>query len=429
MAADNLIINAGDILNTAGYDITLTDYLTINGTGTLNATSGAGGDSIITLSGNWTNSGTFTAGNSEVIFNDSSKTSVISGNTAFYKFTCTTGDKTLSFASGSTQTINNALTITGTSGHLIILSRNGGSGLNQWNIAPNGSRTVSYVNVSNSNNTVLPIINPSNSTDGNNNTNWFPAGYAISGDVYSDRGSALIGSGVNIVLVINGAVNTSVNTTGTGQYSFSNILLSAGDAILLYINDHATDGNTVTLTLAADITGLDIYGATLIVRHENAGPVTNASLNTAKGGLTDSDIIYSVSGSDLTVTSANGLLVWQNMSYTPGGNASCNDLIIRSGSTYTAGSSTITVSGHYVNAGTFTAGSSTVVFNGGSTQTLASGGTGAGKSFNNVTVSGSTLQFITNPVQIGGTLSIETGKVVDLNGQAATIATDRKSVV
>lgn len=58
----------------------------------------------------------------------------------------------------------------------------------------------------------------------------------------------------------------------------------------------------------------------------------------------------------------------------------------------------------------------------GTAQTLTSGGTGAGKSFNNLTHSGAgTLQLITNPIQINGNLTNSAG-IFDANGQNISIA-------
>jgi hypothetical protein len=44
----------------------------------------------------------------------------------------------------------------------------------QWNINPsNGSWSVSYVDVQDANNLRITYIDPSDSIDGGNNTNWF----------------------------------------------------------------------------------------------------------------------------------------------------------------------------------------------------------------------------------------------------------------
>ncbi|HBB36507.1 MAG TPA: hypothetical protein DEB07_03495 [Candidatus Moranbacteria bacterium] len=94
MTATSLTINVGDRLNTKGYDITLTDYLTCNGTlDAQNAT--AGNATIITVGGNWTMSsttGTFTVDNgptyyTSVIFNAGSTGKTIDAGGASRAFT------------------------------------------------------------------------------------------------------------------------------------------------------------------------------------------------------------------------------------------------------------------------------------------------------------------------------------------------------
>jgi len=100
-------------------------------------------------------------------------TATISGSTTFNDFQCTTAGKTLQFASGSTQTITGALTLTGASGNEITLVRSGGAGLDQWNINinPGASSSVKNVSVSNSN-ASGESITAVNSVLGGNNTNW-----------------------------------------------------------------------------------------------------------------------------------------------------------------------------------------------------------------------------------------------------------------
>jgi len=64
-----------------------------------------------------------------------------------------------------------AFTLTGHSGDLIEL-RSTIDGT-WWNIDPQGSRNVSYVNVKDSNNVNLIVINANNSLDSGHNVNWF----------------------------------------------------------------------------------------------------------------------------------------------------------------------------------------------------------------------------------------------------------------
>jgi len=150
----------------------------------------------ITVGGNWLNSGTFTHNNGTVTFDGTGAQQVTTGGSDWNNIiitnasgsvtftdslTCATltneaAGSTLYFASGETVTITDSggLTLTGASGNLITLGRYGGSGTDQWKIDPQGGNwSVSYVNITDSVNLHNTYINPSNSTDSENNTNVF----------------------------------------------------------------------------------------------------------------------------------------------------------------------------------------------------------------------------------------------------------------
>ncbi len=134
--------------------------------GTMNA-----GASNFTVGGSWANSGTFNAGTSTVEFNGAG-VSTISGNDSNFKnLKCVTAGKELDFASGTTQTVTGALTLTGAAGNYVKLRRSGGAGLDQWIINPTGTAGVSYVDLQNSNNAAA-LITARSSLDSGNNTNW-----------------------------------------------------------------------------------------------------------------------------------------------------------------------------------------------------------------------------------------------------------------
>ncbi|MCX5705570.1 MAG: filamentous hemagglutinin N-terminal domain-containing protein, partial [Candidatus Omnitrophica bacterium] len=201
----------------------------------------------------------------------------------------------------------------------------------------------------------------------------YPSGaQAISGYVYSNQGTIPIGSNVTVALAINGSI---INTTPTAANSMYYFLLDGAqlnnfDKVLVYIDEHTTDGNTITVAADSSITGLDIYGSTLIVRYETGSFITNDNLGTAKGSLNDADILYSVASSNLTLGAS--LYIPTSYTFTPSGN--------------------IALSGNWTNYGTFTPSTSTVNFTG------------------NTTVSGSATHSFTN-VQITGTLTGYTGNM------------------
>jgi len=164
---------------TAGFTIGSGCYLALNDgsldvdgdvgvTGTLTVGSGS-----INLTGNWSNSGTFTAGTGTVTFNGTDQT--ISGATTFYNLTKTvTSAATLTFQNGSANktTITNTLTLQGADGQLLSLRSNTAG--SQWEIDPQGTRTIGYLDVKDSNNVAAANINAvdNNCTDSGNNTKW-----------------------------------------------------------------------------------------------------------------------------------------------------------------------------------------------------------------------------------------------------------------
>jgi len=130
------------------------------------------------VAGNWANSGAFIHNSGTVTFINNIQASVISGATTFFNFTSTTAGKQITFTAGTTQTISGTLTLAGASGNLIVL-RSTVSG-SQWNINPQGTRSVSFVDVKDSNNSNVTVITVANSEDSGNNTNWNLADLNIS---------------------------------------------------------------------------------------------------------------------------------------------------------------------------------------------------------------------------------------------------------
>lgn len=127
----------------------------------------------LTVSRNFTRTGgTFTAGTSTVTFDNSGYTSSISGSTTFYNLTSITAGKTLRFASNSTTTVSNALTLRGGGGGLLTLESTD-TGY-PWHIAANGTATLAKLDVSDSNacsGSTKPLTT-TGSADGGNNSCW-----------------------------------------------------------------------------------------------------------------------------------------------------------------------------------------------------------------------------------------------------------------
>ncbi|MBU1852407.1 MAG: hypothetical protein KJ995_08395, partial [Candidatus Omnitrophica bacterium] len=400
-----------------------------------------------TVSGNWTKTaGTFTHNSGTVtfdgaalqtitsasgVYNNLTITNASSNGVAFAdafttaNLTCNTASAKLTFNAGSTYTITDTLTLNGqaTGTRITLVSDATGTRFNLD--VTGGVQDVYYVDVTDSEASTNDIfaygsVSTSNNDDTELSPHW-KFGVLISGTVYSDRGTTLIGAGKTIVLIVNGTAQSSNATDDSSNYILIATNLFPDDTLLIYIDGDAIDGNTVTITpLREDITGLDIYGTTVIARHETTNPITNATFNTAKGALIDDDIIYGldVSGNDLTLDPGTGLLVWQGDTYTPGGALDCDDVIIQTGSTYNAQANTINVSGDWTNQGTFAAGTSTVTFDKTTgTQTIDAG---ASSFYNLQHTQAGTVQLLTNNLTVTGAFTNSAG-AFDANALTNTV--------
>jgi hypothetical protein len=138
----------------------------------------------LTVGGNFSHSGgTFTHNSGTVSFDDNSQNSLVSDNTTFYNFSCTTLGKTIMFAPSSTQTVTNNFSITGNGSNYVTIK--GQSPPTQWTVTVSGTASVSYAQVRDSNAT--NPITATNSINLGNNTGWtFTTG--TPGDVKFQRG-------------------------------------------------------------------------------------------------------------------------------------------------------------------------------------------------------------------------------------------------
>src|SRR5262249_11513289 len=138
--------------------------------GTLTAPS-----TTLSVSGNWSKSGgTFTPNGGTVALTGANQS--LSGATTFNNLTKTVATAaTLTFATGAANktTVTGTLTLQGAANNLLSL-RSATPGT-QWQIDPQGTRTISFVDVQDSNNVNATAITASNGVTSGNNTNWvFP---------------------------------------------------------------------------------------------------------------------------------------------------------------------------------------------------------------------------------------------------------------
>ncbi|HEX4923024.1 MAG TPA: right-handed parallel beta-helix repeat-containing protein, partial [Bdellovibrionales bacterium] len=146
--------------------------LTVNNNVTvqLGATLISNGQNM-TVGGGINVDGTYTSGNNTVTLNGNNQT--LRGNLSFYNLTkSVTAPRTLTFEAGKMFTITNALTLQGTAGNLLSLrSLTPGTA---YNINPQGTRTIGYLDVQDANNVNASVIDATaaNATDSGNNTGW-----------------------------------------------------------------------------------------------------------------------------------------------------------------------------------------------------------------------------------------------------------------
>ena len=320
-------------VNTAGYNIDLTNSLNIYGT--LNASSGDGGISNIALEGDWANAEIFTPGNSTVTFDGTGAQNLIAGGDGFYNLT---------HSGAGTLNLTDTLTVSGD-----FTNSAGKSDTNGQNITVTGTTVISGGELEIDTGATLEVdgtLTVSGGVlDGLNGT------INADGDVGISSGTLIAPSG-NFTVAGNWSKTGGSFNNSSGSIIFDddidNVTVSFGGSTFrnVVINkDNATD--TVTFN------GANIY----------------ADLTVSKGEL-----------------ETQGAQICANTNYT---------LTIEADGTLIAPSSTLYIGGSYDNqGGTFIHSNGTVMFNGGSLDmTLNSGGTGVGKDFYNLTKSGSGVKL------------------------------------
>jgi hypothetical protein len=390
--------------------------LTVNVGGTFVAPS-----TSLTLAGNFTNAGTFTGNGGTVVF-DPSTNHTISGSSTWYNLTMSEAgnnatDSTITFEAGTTQTITGTLFMDGldTDDRLNITSSTSGvaatinlSGTSTFSSSGDFLDVTDNAILDNSSVETIPL-NPLNSIDGGNTTNWF--GSSITGTVYIDEGVTNIGAGKTIRVLSNGVQVATATTDVNGAYAASvSPVIASGAIITVHIDGAAEDGVTVTNSNGADITGLNIYVDHVIVRNENGTALTLANLNTANDGDADITALYS-DGASPIFSSSSELYIWTGKTFNPGAALDLDgSLEITTGATLTQGAFAVNVAKDFNNTGTFTH-TGVLTFDGTGTQQFAAGSATIGS---DVVINASSVTYLVlnslnigaNDLTIGGTLNI-----------------------
>ncbi len=160
--------DSGNSGNVTTHDIEINGTLTADG-------------NTFTISGNWVNSGIFTANTSTVVLNGSNQT--ITGSSTFNNFSKTESsnnstDSILTFDNTATQTISGLLTLDGfdADDRINLVSDSPGT---QWSLvlSASASKAIDFIDVTDSDASDSDAnqkpVNPTNALDGGNNLDWF----------------------------------------------------------------------------------------------------------------------------------------------------------------------------------------------------------------------------------------------------------------
>lgn len=252
----------------------------------------------------------------------------------------------------------------------------------------------------------------------------------LSGTVYADEGTSALGS-QPVKAVLAGAAARSVTAAADGTYSLSVPDPGNGGSIALWLDTNGgASGAVHTLSSGSNISGLDLYQNRLIVRHESAGPISNANLGlcdkNSGSACADSDLHFNETGGALTVDNDWRLYIWGGKTFAPGGALTLNSGAAAgapggdikwaaSTSALNIGTNSLSVGGDWLNVagGSFTksAGQTTTFTAAGSGFSIESGG----RNFEKVTfnAAGGAWSFApaTAAVTIDGDFTISSGSV------------------
>jgi|GEM_PF-1220213 len=228
--------------------------------------------------------------------------------------------------------------------------------------------------------------------------------YTISGTVYTaENNSTNIGTGKTIKMSINGGAAISTTTNASGQFTFNNPTVGAGNTLGIYVSGDANKASYITIAAdgSTSITGLALYTTHVLLSQENAAVMTNALLGTANT-IADADMLISTSSGVTTFTNNNTVRIVSGKTYQPGANATINGNFQLYG-TFVPQANTININGGWdATGGAFTKGTSTINFTGaGANNTIASNS----QQFYNVTVNSGVIGYW-NMDESSGTITV-----------------------
>jgi sugar lactone lactonase YvrE len=250
---------------------------------------------------------TFQANNGTVHLTGATQT--ITGSLTFFNLSkAAAGSATLKFAAGSTQTVTGTLSLTGTSGHLLMLaSTTPGT---PWDIDPEGPGNVDFLGVADSDNIGTPIAAPDSSNLGGN-TGWtFPGSVPHFTATQVANGVATLGRPLGLASGDNGAVFIAdLDQDASPSYSEPGRLLeyqrSTGTTSVLYTGSLGTAPTDVVVGSDGTLYFVDHLAGTIDALAPNA-----TSPTVIAGGLARPDYLaIDPTGQYLYVSDQNNYVI------------------------------------------------------------------------------------------------------------------------
>lgn len=372
-AVGNDLIVTGGTLTNSGVT-TVTNDVNISGTATISSATGTFiVNSFIQSGGTFTApTGSFTVHNDfqrsgTSVYAHSSGTiifdgdALIEGNNTFYNFTHNTGGKTVTVAASSTQTIAGTLSLNGTdaANRVTLVSSAVGT---IWNIVPQGTILVSWVEVSDSTSSIA--IGAANSVEGaaRNTINWLQTACTWTGAGANDNWSTAANWSNSTIptsscavtfddtstdpSIVDGGFTNSISSltidTGYTNVVTLNTSLSMGGDLILAAGILKANGNTISVGGKWNNTGGTFTKDTSTVRF------VGTAVNTIEPrGQNFYLMIFDASTGSYTFTSAvvttlnlsiaSGIVSTNTKALTVGG-----DLIMTGGTLTNSGATTVT---------------------------------------------------------------------------------------
>lgn len=412
---------------TASKNLTVSGNIIINANGTISQ-----GKATLTLTGNWTNNGSYTTTNNTANV-------IMAGIAQTIGGTVTTTFRKLTVNVGSTVTLARAVNVTG-SGSLLTVKGILQPGESPTYLVTAGALTVDA-------NAVLKVY-----------ATTFAGNYTVSGTTTLNAGSTVEYAAAGNQTVLHTLTYGTLRISGSGIKSLAGNLTPLASSLStsgnVYVAAGTLDLSTFTANRGATVAGgtfTVLNGATLKIGGTNGFPTNYATrtlslTSTVEYAGTAQTVLANTYG-NLTLSSSSGaatktfpatpFTIAGNLTATIGSGTSISftaaaaltisgNVLLGASTTFNGSSFSHTVAGNWTNNGTFTGSTSTVTFTGAGT-TLS--GTGA-NNFNDITFSASNITAAaTTSLNIAGDFATTgAGIFTHLSGGTTTFTGTTKTI-